>query len=219
MTDAPSPPPVVLHADPAECPCRTDAYAARHLEDVSRSRVHALMDEGRVRVNGVPVKAKRLLQGGERIEIDIPPPPPPVPDPEEVPLDVLYEDDDVVVIDKPAGMVVHPGAGRPSGTLVNALLGRYGRLSSVGGASRPGIVHRLDRGTSGCMAVARTDAAHHGLTRQLADRSMGRTYAAWVMGEMPGPKGAVDAPIGRSFRNRTRMAVVRRGGRRGHRHR
>jgi 23S rRNA pseudouridine1911/1915/1917 synthase len=154
-----------------------------------------------------------LLRGGERIEVEEIPSASPAPEPEEIPIDVLHEDDDLIVANKPAGMVVHPGAGVDSGTLVNALLARYGRLSGVGGPTRPGIVHRLDRGTSGCIAVARTDLAHDRLTRQLADRSMRRTYLAWVAGEVSGREGSIEAPIGRSARNRTRMTVTRRSGR------
>ncbi|HUT25815.1 MAG TPA: RluA family pseudouridine synthase [Sumerlaeia bacterium] len=205
--------PSVLSVDPGECPCRTDVYVADHFEELSRSRVQTLIREGRVRVDGAEVKPKHLLRGGERIEVEEIPSASPAPEPEEIPIDVLHEDDDLIVVNKPAGMVVHPGAGVNSGALVNALLARYGRLSNIGGPTRPGIVHRLDRGTSGCIAVARTDVAHNRLTKQLADRSMRRIYLAWVVGEMSGREGSIEAPIGRSMRNRTRMAVTRRSGR------
>jgi 23S rRNA pseudouridine1911/1915/1917 synthase len=144
------------------------------------------------------------------VELDLPDAAPPTGG-ESIPLDVVYEDGDLLVIDKPAGMVVHPAAGQRSGTLVNALLGRGGEWSAAGGAGRPGIVHRLDKGTSGLIVVARHDLAHRRLAEQLAGRTMSRAYLAVARGEVPAPSGEVDGPIGRDPRHRQRMAVVAAG--------
>jgi 23S rRNA pseudouridine1911/1915/1917 synthase len=191
-----------------------DVYLAQTLEEgPSRSRVQRLIRDGRVRVEGEPAKPSRDLTGGESIVVEMPSPAETEPLPESIPLDILYEDDDLLVVNKPAGMVVHPGAGVDSGTLVNAALHHCVRLSTVGGPRRPGIVHRLDRLTTGCICVAKTDLAHQGLAAQLLDRTMSRVYLAWAVGEMQGREGRIDAPIGRSPRNPTRMAVVRHAGR------
>jgi 23S rRNA pseudouridine1911/1915/1917 synthase len=202
-----------LEADPEECPARLDVYLADALPDFSRTRLQRLIRSGEVAVAGTPAKQSLVLVGGETIVLRVPPPAEALPAAEDIPLDVLHEDADLLVINKPAGTVVHPGAGVSSGTLVNALLHHCGSLSTVGGVSRPGIVHRLDRLTSGCIAVAKTDAAHRALSAQLADHSMGRTYLAWVVGEMPETEGRIEAAIGRSPRQRTRMAVMPRTGR------
>lgn len=205
--------PIALRVDPAECPCRIDVYLTLALEELSRSRVQQLIREGHARVDGETAKVSLKLQGGELLEITIPSPSAAVPQPEAIALEILYEDADVIVINKPAGMVVHPGAGVGSGTLVNALLNHCSDLSGIGGVVRPGIVHRLDRLTSGCICVAKNDLAHQSLSAQLADRSMSRVYVAWVVGGMGEPEGRIDAPLGRSPRNPTRMAVVSEGGR------
>lgn len=202
-----------LQADPEDCPARLDAYLAAHLPQFSRTRLQNLIKSGDVRVNGAPARQNLVLSGGEILEIEAPPPEPPDLEPENIPLDILHEDAEVLILNKPAGLIVHPGAGVRTGTLVNALLYHFQTLSRLGGGDRPGIVHRLDRLTSGCIAVAKTDFAHQALAAQLADRSLGREYLAWVIGAMPGPAGRIDAPIGRHPSRRTRMAVVRSGGR------
>jgi 23S rRNA pseudouridine1911/1915/1917 synthase len=161
-------------------------------------------------VDGKPARASRLLAGGERVEIDIPPPEPSRLEPEPIPLDVRYEDADLVVVNKPPGMVVHPGAGVRSGTLVHALLARYGTLPELGGPARPGIVHRLDKETSGLLVVARTPEAHLRLARAIERREVERRYLAVVWG-FPPEGGTIDAPIGRSRRDRKKMAVTEGG--------
>ncbi len=203
----------ILRVSPEACPCRVDSYLAAEVDSLSRTRLKGLIRDGLVRVDGKPVKPRHTLHGHEEILINLPPPADSSPLPEAIDLDILYEDSDLLAIDKPAGMVVHPGAGISSGTLVNALLHHCPDLSGIGGVARPGIVHRLDRRTSGCLVVAKNDAAHQGLSAQLADRTMGRVYLAWVNGVVPDREGRIDAPLGRSPRNRTRMAVVSRGGR------
>ncbi|NQU42491.1 RluA family pseudouridine synthase [bacterium] len=197
-----------LRADAELCPERIDLYLAEALPDLSRSRIQKLIREGKVRVDGREVKPKHPVEGGEEIELLTLPAVQSMPEPEDIPLEVLYEDEDLSIVNKPAGLVVHPGAGMPSGTLVNALVHRYGVLSGAGGADRPGIVHRLDRLTSGCLAVARNDMAHRSLSLQLAERTMGRLYLAWVIGEAGEAEGRIDAPIGRSRNNPTRMAII-----------
>ena len=170
---------VPFDATPASVPGRLDAWLAAalgaHDPPLSRSRIKALIERGRVTLDGTPVRdAKRKLRGGEAVRIVVPPPEPALPEPEAIPLDILHEDDELIVLVKPVGMVVHPGAGVRSGTLVNALLHHArGSLSGIGGVARPGIVHRLDRDTSGVMVVAKTDAAHRALSTQFADH--GRT--------------------------------------------
>lgn len=195
---------------------RLDRFLASQLPELSRTRVQSLIDEGRVHVNGVPPKSSYRLQPGETIVIDIPPPPPAGVEPEPIALDVLYEDADIAVINKPANMIVHPGAGRDAGTLVAALLHRFGGmegLSSVGSPLRPGIVHRLDKGTSGAMVIARNDAAHKKLVDAFRSREVAKTYLALLHGRVKGESGRVDMPIARDLRRRTRMTTRRREGR------
>ena len=179
----------------------------------SRSEVQALVEAGAVLVEGQPVAKSRRLQHQELVEVLAEPAVAgrPQPDPSIV-IDVRYEDDDVVVLNKPAGLVVHPGAGHPDGTLVNGLLARYPELAEVGDPARPGIVHRLDRDTSGLLVVARTAAAYDGLVAMLAEHEVSRQYTALVWGRPSATRGVIDAPIGRSVRRPTRMAV-REGGR------
>lgn len=205
--------PVELLVDFGDCPIRLDVYLAGAVADLSRARVQHLIRMGKVLVDGTPGKPSLKLGGGEKVVLVVPPVADAKPQPEAIPLEILYEDSDLLVINKPAGMVVHPGAGTASGTLVNALLHHCGDLSGIGGVARPGIVHRLDRQTSGCICVAKNDFAHQRLSAQLADRSMSRTYVAWVIGEMAGQEGRIDLSIGRSTRNPTQMAVVGQGGR------
>jgi 23S rRNA pseudouridine1911/1915/1917 synthase len=198
----------------ADAAGRIDAWLAQALEGgLSRSRVKVLMEEGSVTVNGVEAKAPhQKIHPGDRIEVTIPEPENPEPRGEDIPLDVLYEDGDLIVLVKPAGLVVHPAAGNWTGTLVNALIHHCGAsLSGIGGVKRPGIVHRLDKETSGVMVVAKNDLAHAGLAAQFADHGksmkLERAYQAVVWG-LPRPqKGTIDAPLGRSA-DRVRRAVV-----------
>jgi 23S rRNA pseudouridine1911/1915/1917 synthase len=191
---------------------RIDAALAE-LTSVSRSQVRRWIDAGRVRVAGQPVRASRRLTVGETIEAK---PTRPIEmdlSPEPIPLVVLYEDSDLLVIDKPAGMVVHPAPGHPSGTLVNALLHHCGDLAGIGGVLRPGIVHRLDRGTSGVLVAAKNDATHQGLSAQFAEHTIDRIYRTFVRGLPGADAGRIDRPIGRHPRDRKRMSVESRAGR------
>jgi 23S rRNA pseudouridine1911/1915/1917 synthase len=194
---------------------RLDRFLAAQLPELSRSRVQGLIDEGRVRVNGLTPKPSYRMQSGEIAAIEIPPTAPAGVAAEEIWLDVLYEDEDIAVIDKPANMIVHPGAGRDAGTLVAALLHRFGEkgLSSIGGPLRPGIVHRLDKGTSGAMVIARNNAAHKKLVEEFRDREVKKTYIALLRGRVKGESGRIDMPIARDLRRRTRMTTRRRDGR------
>ncbi len=196
--------------DEAAAGRRVDRVAAGLLADLSRSRVQQLIAAGMVTLNGRPVRPSQAVRPGDFLEVTVPPPASSELQPEDIPLQVIYEDADVVVIDKPAGLVVHPAAGHPSGTLVNALLARYPDLA-VGGTLRPGIVHRLDRFTSGLIVVARHDAAHQSLVAQQKQRTMRKSYLALVDGHMPAREGTIEAPIGRHPRQRKQMAVVASG--------
>jgi len=177
----------------------------------SRAEVQAVADRGEITVDGRVVAKSRKLVAGERVEVLGQPETAAPPGPEAVPVDVVYDDDDVIVVDKPAGLVVHPGAGHEHGTLVHGLLARYPELAAVGDADRPGIVHRLDRETSGLMVVARSARAYAALVDALAERLVTRDYDALVWGHPQNPRGVVDAPIGRSAARRTRMAVRTEG--------
>lgn len=193
---------------------RLDKLLAAHFPDLSRARIQALIETGAVLCDGVVVEARgRKARPGERYEVHVPEPEPALPAPQAMPLVVVYEDDEVIVIDKPAGLTVHPAPGHASGTLVNALLAHCGTsLSGIGGVKRPGIVHRLDKDTTGLLVVAKTDRAHQSLAAQFAahgaDGRLERGYRAIVWGLPERPRGTVEAPIGRSRHNRTRMAVV-----------
>jgi 23S rRNA pseudouridine1911/1915/1917 synthase len=178
---------------------------------VSRSAAGRLARAGLVRLNGRAARAADQVRAGDVLEYELPEAEPVEPQPQAIPLQVVYDDADLVVVDKPAGMVVHPAAGHSSGTLVHALLGLGGPWSTLGGSARPGIVHRLDRGTSGLILAARNDAAHRALTAQLADRTLSRTYLAIVRGSVTGGERVLDGPIGRHPRDRLRMAVVEGG--------
>jgi 23S rRNA pseudouridine1911/1915/1917 synthase len=190
---------------------RLDQWLAGRLPELSRMRVKALITGGRVRVDGRAVKAAYRVQAGERVEVTIPPPPRDGIVPEAVPLRVVFEDADVLVVDKPAGMVTHPGAGRIDGTLAAAALAHAPEMAGVGSPRRPGIVHRLDKGTSGLIVLAKTQAAYDGLTTQLARRTVSRRYLALAQGALRRAEGTVDAPIGRDPRSRVRMAIVPEG--------
>ena len=179
---------------------------------LTRSQAARLIAEGRVRVNGKPAAKSARLSGGETVTVDVPQLREPALPPQDLPLDVVYEDDDVIVVNKPTGLVVHPAPGHPDGTLVNALLHHCGdSLSGIGGEKRPGIVHRIDRDTSGLIIAAKNDAAHLALSAQLKDHSLSRTYECLVTGNMKQDSGTVDAPIGRSSADRKKMAVVPTG--------
>jgi 23S rRNA pseudouridine1911/1915/1917 synthase len=193
---------------PHEAGFRLDRWLAARLPEVSRTRLKGLVDTGRVRVDGRTAKAALRLRAGARVEAEVPPPPPETLAPEPVPLRVVFEDADVLVVDKPAGMVTHPGAGRMTGTLAAAALHHAPGIAGVGGPRRPGIVHRLDKGTSGLIVLAKTPAAYDSLTAQLARRTVSRRYLAVAHGRVPRDEGSVDAPIGRDPRSRVRMAVV-----------
>ena len=179
---------------------------------LTRSQAARLIAEGRVRVNGKPAAKSARLSGGETVTVDVPQLRETALLPQDIPLDVVYEDDDVIVVNKPTGLVVHPAPGHPDGTLVNALLHHCGdSLSGIGGEKRPGIVHRIDRDTSGLIIAAKNDAAHLALSAQLKDHSLSRTYECLVTGNMKQDSGTVDAPIGRSSADRKKMAVVPTG--------
>ena len=206
--------PILLQTSEEDRGARLDAFLARAMEDLTRSAAAKAIEEGRVLVSGkVPSKSLKLT-GNETIEFTPEEPAPIDAVPQDIPLDVVYEDDDVIVVNKPSGLVVHPAPGHPDGTLVNALLYHCGAsLSGVGGALRPGIVHRIDRDTSGLIIAAKNDFAHQFLSAQLADHTLARTYECIVVGNLREDSGTVDAPIARDSRDRKRMAVVP-GGRR-----
>ena len=186
---------------------RLDRVLVSMLADHSRSRLQRLITDGCVRVGGtVAVKPNTIVHGGDRIEVDVPEPQPSTLAPEPLDLDILYQDPDIAVLNKPAGMVVHPGAGHASGTLVHALLHHVDDLSGIGGELRPGIVHRLDRGTSGVMVVAKNDAAHQELARQFHDRETEKEYIALVWGVVQAGR-RIDAAIGRDPSNRQKMSA------------
>ncbi len=188
---------------------RLDRYLADTLPDLSRAQIQRLIDDGFITVNHVAVeKASLRLSGGEDIVVRVPPPAPAHAAAEAIALNVVYEDGDVIVIDKPAGMVVHPSAGHPGGTLVNAVLAHAPDLEGVGDEVRPGIVHRLDKDTSGLIVVAKNDRAHRYLQAQFKDRDARKMYLALVIGHPPTPTGRIEAPLGRDPKNRQRMAVI-----------
>jgi 23S rRNA pseudouridine1911/1915/1917 synthase len=192
---------------------RLDRFLATRAGELSRTRIQELIAEGRVSVNGVVTKPSHRLEAGELVDIEVPQAEGPEVVAEAIPLDVLYEDDDLAVVNKPAGIAVHPGAGESTGTLVGALLYRFGTLSAIGGPRRPGIVHRLDKGTSGALVVARTDETHRGLVEQFQDRLVEKTYLALLHGKMREQSGRIELPVARDLRRRTRMTTRRRDGR------
>lgn len=191
---------------------RLDQFVARSVEGMTRSTAQRLMDEGRVTVDGKVEKPSLKLRGGERIVVAVPPPAPAVPLAEEIPLVILHEDSDLVVVNKPAGMVVHPGAGTPGGTLVNALLAHCTDLSGIGGEIRPGIVHRIDKDTTGVLVVAKNDLSHEGLARQFREHTIKRIYLALVFGAPKTDTGRIEGAIGRHPTDRKRMSGKARHG-------
>ncbi len=204
--------PILLRASEESKNQRLDAFLASSLDGLTRSQATRLIESGEVAVDGKPVSKSYKLAGGEDIAVTLPEPEPVEAVPQDIPLDVVYEDADVIVVNKPSGMVVHPAPGHPDGTLVNALLYHCaGTLSGVGGALRPGIVHRIDRDTSGLIIAAKNDAAHQYLSAQLADHTLARTYECIVVGKLREDRGTVNAPIARHPTDRKRMAVVAGG--------
>ena len=187
---------------------RLDVFISRRLPELTRSRVQKLIDDGCVTVSGARAKASLRVEAGQHIAVDVPPPAPAAAQPEPIALDIIFEDGDVLAVNKPPGMTVHPGAGHVSATLVNAILAHCNDLSGIGGVLRPGIVHRLDRDTSGVILVAKNDAAHQSLARQLKERTVEKTYLALVEGTPRPAEGVIDAPIARDPRRRERMAVL-----------
>lgn len=207
--------PILLQTSEADAGTRLDACLARAIEDLTRSAAAKAVEDGRVLVNGKAPSKSYKLTGHEQIEFTPEEPAPIDAVPQDIPLDVVYEDDDVIVVNKPSGLVVHPAPGHPDGTLVNALLYHCGdSLSGVGGERRPGIVHRIDKDTSGLLVAAKNDFAHLALSAQLADHTMARTYEAVVCGNLREDSGTVDAPIGRHPTDRKRMAVTQKNARR-----
>lgn len=196
---------------PAEAGTRLDAYLATD-PSLSRSAAARLIEEGAVTVNGTPQKPRYAVKAGDLVAVALPEPVPDEAQPEDIPLSVVYEDSDIIVIDKPKGMVVHPAPGNPTGTLVNALLHHcHGELSGIGGVERPGIVHRIDKDTSGLLVAAKNDAAHRALAAALEVHDVKREYRALVSGGFRDDSGTVNLPIGRHPTDRKRMAVLREG--------
>jgi 23S rRNA pseudouridine1911/1915/1917 synthase len=190
---------------------RLDAYLAERIDGWSRSRLQKLVDEGEVPVNHKIVKSSYRVETGDEIEVELTALPSDSFLAQDIPLDIVYEDDDIAVINKAAGMVVHPGAGVHDGTMANALAFHFAKLATGGGVMRPGIVHRLDKDTSGLIVVAKNDAAHENLSAQFGEREVRKTYLALVHGVTAADGGRIEAAIGRDRQNRTRMAVVRSG--------
>jgi 23S rRNA pseudouridine1911/1915/1917 synthase len=190
---------------------RLDHFMAEHVPRLSRSRLQALIKDGHILVNGAAARASDKLRTGDTVTFDEPPVIASTTEAEDIALAVLYEDDDLIVINKPAGLVVHPAVGHSNGTLVNALLFHCDELSGIGGVERPGIVHRLDKETSGCLVAAKNDLAHQALVQQFAGREVTKIYLAIASGRFAKKSGLVDAPIGRHRVHRQKMAVVREG--------
>jgi 23S rRNA pseudouridine1911/1915/1917 synthase len=210
MADGPAGPRTLTVAA-ADAGTRLDRWLADRVPGLSRARLQALIDDGRVRVDGRPRKASHRVGAGECVDVEIPPPAPETLEPEPIALAVVFEDAHVLVVDKPVGMVVHPGAGHATGTLAAAVLAHAPGTAGVGGPRRPGVVHRLDKDTSGLLVLAKTAAAYEALTAQLAERTVTRRYRAIVHGRVAAPSGVVDRPIGRHPHDRVRMAVLPRG--------
>jgi 23S rRNA pseudouridine1911/1915/1917 synthase len=201
----------MLSASAEDAGQRLDAFLAGHVEGWSRSRLQRVIDDGDVLVNGRIAKSSYKLRANDEIEADLSTLPLSTFIPEDIPLEIIFEDEDLIVVNKPAGMVVHPATGAQSGTLANALAFHFQKLSSKGGETRPGIVHRLDKDTSGLMVVARTETAHENLADQFRAREVFKSYVALVHGQLEKDAGEIDQPIARDPRHRTRMAVVRTG--------
>jgi 23S rRNA pseudouridine1911/1915/1917 synthase len=192
---------------------RLDQYLAANIPEISRARAQALIHSGHVTADGHSAKPSHKVRRGESINVRLEPKEPPSFEAEDIALDIIFEDEHIIIINKPAGMVVHPAAGVRSGTLVNALMGRYRGLPKSGGEDRPGIVHRLDKKTSGLLAVAKTEIAHRRLTDRLSRREVKRQYRALAYGAFSESEGTIDAPIGRSPADRKKMAIAGLGAR------
>ena len=190
---------------------RVDKYLTTELKTMSRSKVQNLIADGYVIVNGETIKANYKLETGDKVEVFVPEPEAVDVEAEDIPLDIIYEDKDIVLVNKAQGMVVHPGAGNPNGTLVNALLFHIKDLSGINGEIRPGIVHRLDKDTSGILIVAKNDEAHVNLSEQLQNRTVKRKYWALVHGVLPHEHGTINAPIGRDPKDRQKFTVIKGG--------
>ena len=202
-----------LDVSEASAGARLDKFLAEALPEFSRTQIQRLIDAGQVRLPRGQATARYRVRAGDRIDLEIPPVKPTHLQPEDIPLDIVYEDDALVVINKPSGMVVHPAPGHAHGTLVNALLRHCPSLSGIGGEERPGIVHRLDKDTSGLLLVAKHDRSHRHLSEQLRQRTLSRRYLALAQGRFPADEGVIDAPIGRHPQHRQKMAVVDANGR------
>jgi len=215
MDDSPRPPRPVGPVAGDQAGTRLDKWLAGAVADLSRERLKTLIKQGRVRADGETITDPSYgVKRGQTFDVDVPEPISPIPKPQEIPLVIAYEDEAVIVVNKPAGLVVHPAPGNPDNTLVNALIHHCGdSLSGIGGVRRPGIVHRLDKDTSGLMIAAKTDAAHQALAADFAARRIDRTYLALVWGVPTPSAGKIEGNIGRSPKNRRKMAIVSRGGR------
>jgi len=205
---------IELTFEPGQAPERLDRFLARTLPDISRARLKRLIDDKQITADGAAVKAGLRLRGGEAIRISVPRPQELEAAPEDIHLDILYEDSDLIVINKPAGMVVHPANGHYSGTLVNALLHHCTDLSGIGGELRPGIVHRLDKDTSGVLVVSKNDLSHQGLAQQFKEHSITRRYITLVHGQVQNDTGSIEKPIGRHPSARKKMSTHSSRGRR-----
>ena len=191
---------------------RLDSYIAKKDESLSRSMIQKLLEENKITVNGNVVKASYKVQVGDRIQIEIEPPKKVKLEAQDIPIDIIYEDDDIIVVNKPKGLVVHPANGNPDGTLVNAIMAICkDSLSGIGGELRPGIVHRLDKDTSGLLIVAKNDKAHINMSEQIKDRKVKKTYIALVRGTITENEATINMPIGRSTKDRKKMAITKNG--------
>src|SRR5882757_2150158 len=208
-----SPTQIELIVSTDEARLRLDQFLAKRLPEFSRSRLQQLIRDGFVLLNNSTTRPRQTVRGGDKIQLTEPPLEKIETLPEQIPLEILFEDNDLVVVNKPAGLVVHPGAGHREHTLVNALLNHCSMLSGIGGKERPGIVHRLDKETSGCLVVAKNDAAHRGLSKQFADRTVEKIYLALVTGRLRQPAGVIEEKIGRHPVHRQRMSATALRGR------
>ncbi len=199
---------IELVVPPNEARLRLDQFLAKRLPEFSRSRLQQLIRDRFVRLNNSTTRPRHIVRGGDKIELTEPPPEKIETLPEAIPLEILFEDDDLIIINKPAGLVVHPGAGHREHTLVNALLNHCAALSGIGGKERPGIVHRLDKDTSGCLVVAKNDVTHRDLSKQFAARTVEKIYLALVAGKLPKTAGVIEEKIGRHPVHRKRMSAT-----------
>ncbi len=207
------PTPIEFIVSENDAKLRLDHFLAKRLPQYSRSRLQQLIRNGFVRLNGASTRPRQIVRAGDKIDVRESPVEQIETRPQRIPLDILFEDDDLIVINKPAGLIVHPGAGQREHTLVNALLSHCTTLSGIGGKERPGIVHRLDKETSGCVVVAKNDLAHRELSRQFADRTVEKIYLALVAGKLRKPAGVMEERIGRHPVHRQRMSVTTKRGR------